>query len=1091
MQKRLNFPLSIFRMLLAWTLILAGIPFADAQTVDLSKFKNLKPRCIGPAGMSGRVTGIVAVESDPSTIYAGTASGGLWKSENGGINWAPIFDKEAVLSIGAVAVTQQNPSVIWAGTGEGNPRNSQNSGKGIYKSLDAGRTWQMMGLENTKTIHRIIVDPNNENVVYVAALGSAWGPNADRGVFKTIDGGLKWEKILYVNDTTGCAELVIDPSNPNKLLAAMWEYHREPWFFTSGGKGSGLYMTLDGGKTWQQQTEKNGLPAGKLGRMGLAFSRSKPNVVYALIESSATAFYRSDDGGFNWKKRAENDIGNRPFYYAEIFVDPQNENRVYNLWSTISYSEDGAKSFTQLVSFSGVHPDHHAFWIDPNNPEFLIDGNDGGIAISRDGGKSWALVENLPLGQFYHVDYDMQVPYNIMGGLQDNGSYVGPSEVWAEGGIRNYHWREVMFGDGFDVAAKRNDPQVVYAMSQGGFVRRVNKITGESIDIRPIHPEGKALRFNWNAGLALDPHNDNGLYYGSQFLHHSTDAGASWQLLSPDLTTNDSTKQKQAKSGGLTLDATTAENYTTILAIAPSPLQKGLIWVGTDDGNLQLTRDGGQNWTNLIGKLPDAPKGAWIPQIEVSKINVGEAFVILNDYRRNNWEPYAYHTRDFGATWRRIADGKKVSGHCLSIVQDPVAEGLLFLGTDHGLYVSIDAGENWTKWKNDFPSVPVNDLKIHPREHDLIIATFGRAVWMIDDIRSLRMLAKEGKSLLEKEFYLLPIQDAIAAEYRSVDGFRYNGAADFGGGNRGRGANLQVYLKSPGGEAAFPKAKTADAKKENADSKGEKKKTTEVEPPKPDRGPGEVTPKNMVRIHILTLAGDSVRTHSTKADTGFFEFRWQFDRNGSYFPKYNKFPRQLEIPGGPDMPPGQYKAVVLHGALKDSSNFQILPDPRIVYDREKVALREAKVADYLRLVRKGTQAFEQVRDAREMMDRYEKLLENVGDTLRDSLKKVGKPVRDSIRNLMEVYLDPENQKGLEHLTQQMVDRFYTVAGLVEPLYSPPGGNADLALRQLDAEVRRTVTRINHFLENEWKTYRQRMEAAKVPLFLDFVPVKMD
>ncbi|MFN8397244.1 MAG: hypothetical protein U0176_21655 [Bacteroidia bacterium] len=1084
-----------------WVLSLAMLPALHAQSIDLSKFSSLRPRCVGPAGMSGRVTAIAGQPGNPDILYVGAASGGLWKSENGGISWRPIFDQQPVQSIGAVAVAPGNPQVVWAGTGEGNPRNSQNSGAGIFRSLDAGRTWQCMGLEKTKAIHRIVVDPRDENVVYAAAMGSAWGPNPDRGVFRTTDGGAHWDKVLHVNDTTGCADLVMDPTNPNKLLAAMWEYHREPWFFTSGGKGSGLYMTLDGGKTWTKQTEKNGLPAGQLGRMGLAFAPSNPSTVYALIEAKVNAFYCSNDGGFTWKKRAEKDIGNRPFYYSEIYVDPENENRIYNLWTAVSMSEDGGRTWSQIADFNAVHPDHHAFFINPLNPKVLIDGNDGGLTISRDRGRTWSVVDNLPLGQFYHVEFDDDVPYNVMGGMQDNGSYVGPSSVWAEGGIRNHYWREVMFGDGFDVLPKRGERGTVYAMSQSGYLRRINRFSGESVDIRPVHPQDVFLRFNWNAGLALDPFNNNGLYFGSQFLHHSTDAGRSWEIISPDLTTNDTTKQKQKKSGGLTMDATAAENFTTIIAISPSPLEAGLVWVGTDDGNLQVTQDGGKTWKNVADRLPGAPKGAWIAQIEIGKHHPGEAFVVLNDYRRNNWEPYVYHTRDHGNSWRRLVDEESVPGHCLSIVQDPVEEKLMFLGTDRGLYFTVDAGANWTKWDREFPSVPVNEMKIHPQTHDLIVGTFGRAIWIFDDIRPLRTLATQGKALWDKDMFLLPVLDHIAAEFHSMDGYRYTGANDFIGENLNRGARIQLYLRMPGlPPATKPDSKEADATK--SDKEGDKKgKKSDADDPNAAIAPvgvartaatGEANAKNMVKIHLLTLAGDSLRTFVVRADTGFFSFRWDLNRDGFYPAKYQKFPRPGDVPGGPLVGPGTYRLVASHQKVKDSVTVRILPDPRHpAPDPVALQAREAKIKRFLEVARAGTSAFERVRDARDMLDRFEKAAEGLPDTRRDSIKNAAKAVRDTMRSLMEIYLDPEEQKGLEHLTVQLSERIDNVGAMLDPIHSGTGGNEDLAISLLEADVRRTLTRINHFLEVQWPNFRQKMEAIKVPLFNDIQPVKLE
>ncbi|MEN0046149.1 MAG: hypothetical protein AAF806_03710, partial [Bacteroidota bacterium] len=776
-----NYLLALLSLVLAFT--------SNAQKLDTKQLEGLQIRNIGPAGMSGRITSIDVDLSEPDRIFAGAASGGVWLSENGGINWKPIFDEEAVQSIGAVAINQKNPSEIWVGTGEGNPRNSQNSGGGIYKSLDGGKTWKMMGLEKTKTIHRIIIHRDNPDVVYVGAQGAAWGPHPERGVYRTQDGGKTWEHILKINDETGIADLVVDPSNPNKLIAAMWEFGRKPWTFNSGGEGSGLYVTHDGGDNWERRTEKDGLPKGILGRIGLAFAPSQPNIVYALVEAKENALFKSTDGGEKWKKIAtdKTEIGNRPFYYADIYVDPQNENRVYSLYSLVSKSEDGGKNFQVIMPYWGtttVHPDYHALWIHPEDPDYMIIGNDGGLNISRDRAKTWRFADNIPLAQFYHISYDMDIPYNVAGGMQDNGSWVGPSQVWKSGGIRNNDWQEVYFGDGFDVLFKPNNNRYIYAMSQGGNVGMVDRETGSNKFIKPVNTKDDTpLRFHWNAAIAQNPFEECGLYFGSQFVHKSMDCGESWEIISPDLTTNDTTKQKQYESGGLTIDDTRAENHTTILAIAPSPIDEGVIWVSTDDGNVQITKDGGANWMNVGGNLPGVKAGSWIPYIELSKKNAGEAFIIVNDYRRNDWRPMAFHTTDSGATFRRIVDEKQVKGHALSIVQDPMEENLLWLGTDYGLYVSIDKGKNWSQWMNGFPSVSTRDLKIHPREHDLIVGTFGRAAWILDDIRPIREIARTGGKVLEQDFKVFKAPTAYQANYRSYDGIRFAANGEYIGDN--------------------------------------------------------------------------------------------------------------------------------------------------------------------------------------------------------------------------------------------------------------------------------------------------------------------
>lgn len=1035
--------------LLSFVLLL-GVGVCYAQVLDLSQMEGLRIRNIGPAGMSGRVTSIDAVHSDPRTIYIGTASGGLWKSESGGINWEPVFDDQPVQSVGAVAIDQLNPSIVWAGSGEGNPRNSHNSGNGIYRSLDGGRSWSHMGLEATRTIHRIIVHPRNSDVVYVAALGSAWGPGAERGVFKTTDGGANWEKILYVNDTTGCADLIIDPSNPNKLIAAMWQHHREPWFFTSGGPGSGMYVTLDGGKTWKLRGDKDGLPKGPYGRMGLAICHSKPNVVYALVETKEIAIYRSDDGGFKWSKRGSRNAGNRPFYYADIYADPENENRVYSLWSFVSRSEDGGKSFETILPWgSGVHPDHHAFYIHPTDPSFLMDGNDGGLNISFDKGENWRFVENLPLGQFYHINYDMEVPYNVYGGLQDNGSWVGPSEVWANtDGIRNFHWRELYFGDGFDVVPVPGNSRHVYAMSQGGNVSLVDRETGDSRFVKPVHPEGKTLRFNWNAAIAQSPFDSCTVFFGSQYVHKSTDCGLSWEIISPDLTTNDTAKQKQALSGGLTIDATQAENYTTVIAIDESPLQQGLLWAGTDDGNLQLSRNGGANWQNLIGKLPGAPQGAWIPQIVASSHSPGEAFVVLNDYRRDNWQPYLYHTRDFGSSWRRIADAQSVDGYCLSVVQDPVAENLLFLGTDHGLFVSIDYGATWTKWKEGYPSVPTADLKIHPREHDLVIGTFGRAVWILDDITPLRDLALQGTDVLKKPFHFFPVQDAWNGEFRPTDEGRFMGQSDFRGRNWWRGAVLYAWVAEP-------------------------------------------DEKEKIRITVFDEEGDTVRNYKVKADTGLLRLRWGFDRDGMATPGFGGPSDDDWTPPGPRVAPGKYTVQLAY--LKDSArhSFRILPDPRLPYSATDMAFRDVKIKEMKAMVKAAKEAFDQLLEARKTMDRVEAMLVHAPDSLQDSVKALGKVLRDTIKDCLEMYTTPEGFEGYDHVTVRLNDLIWNTASYFQSGYSRPGDNAMAALANFERELDRVLSRVNKFFAEDWKRYQEFVEGLEKPVFQEVKPVRVE
>ncbi len=1067
---------------LSLLLLLALPAILGAQQVDMDQLKGLTPRNIGPAGMSGRITAIDVDLSNPDIIYAGAASGGVWKSTSGGINWEPVFDDQPVQSIGAIAVTQSSPDIIWVGTGEGNPRNSQNSGAGIFRSLDGGRSWELMGLENTKTIHRIIVHRDNPNVVFAGAQGSAWGPNPERGVFKTTDGGQSWRKVLYIDDSTGLADLVVDPSNPNKLIAAMWTFGRKPWTFNSGGPGSGIYVSHDAGETWTKRTASDGLPEGDLGRIGLAIAPSRPNIVYALVEAKENALYKSTDGARTFRKiSTDENIGNRPFYYHDIFVDPQNENRVYSLFSLVTRSEDGGKSWEVLLPYSHVHPDHHAWWIHPDDPDFIIDGNDGGLYITRDGGKSWRFAENLPVGQFYHVNHDMSIPYRIGGGMQDNGSWVGPAYAWQDGGIRNSHWQEVFFGDGFDLAFRPDSRRYVYAMSQGGNLGYIDLETGRSKFARPVHPDGIELRFNWNAAFAQDPAEPCTIYYGSQFVHKSTDCGDSWAVISPDLTTNDPAKQQQDKSGGLTIDNTAAENHTTILAIAPSPVDRNILWVGTDDGNLQITRDGGQSWTNVAANLPGVRAGSWIPYIEVSKRNRGEAFVVVNDYRRNDWRPMVFHTTDFGATFRRIVDEKQASGPALCIIQDPVEPNLFFLGTDHGLYFSTDGAQSWTKWTNGYPSVPTIDLKIHPRENDLIIATFGRSFWIFDDIRPFRELARSSGNILAGDFRVFPAPDAYLAEYKSYAGTRFAADGIYQGENRPEGARLTAWIKPiadndasmaaadhggpAGGKDGYFKADTKDAKKGKRPEK--------------------------IKVQVIDQAGDTIRTFTTKADTGFVRFSWNMRRDGVRFPSRREARPDADPPSGHAVLPGTYKLLMTYGDFKDSTDLTVYADPRLEVNLADLRARDAVYSEFNGLVEKATAGFENLQAARKTIKRVDEALANAPDSSRQAIAKMGKALQDSIASLEKLYMEPEGLKGIQRSNDDLNSALSGVSRYLRSLEGPANQPVKVAMKKAREETAKVLEEVNAFMTTDFAKYRQAVEAVKFSLFGDFEAVKME
>lgn len=761
------------------------------QQVQVSQMGAVAARNIGPAGMSGRVSAVDVVLANPTTIYVGAATGGVFKSVDGGISWDPIFDDQPVLGIGDIAVFQPNPDVVWVGTGEGNPRNSAGVGNGLFKSIDGGDSWERVGLEGSERIHRVLTHPTNPDIVYAGVMGPAWSDGEIRGVYRTEDGGESWERVLYVDEGTGVGDMVMDPSNPDHLLVNMWDYRRDPWFFRSGGPGSGLYSTRDGGDSWTRLSSADGLPAGELGRMGIAFAPSDPNVVYAAVEATQSALLRSDDGGRSF--RTINDspgVVSRPFYYADIRVDPLNENRVYNLASSISVSEDQGRSFRTVVSSGIIHGDVHELWINPSNPRHMILGEDGGIAITFDRGDNWRFVENLTLAQYYHISVDDAVPYNIYGGLQDNGSWFGPSDVWENKGILNAHFDRVGGGDGFWVLPDPSDDRYGYAASQGGALTRFDKLTGGRVGVRPIQPSGEPLRFNWNAAVATDPHDLDVLYIGSQYVHMSRDHGSSWQIISPDLTTNDPAKQDPA-SGGLSQDATGAETHTTIVDISPSTLDNQLIWVSTDDGNVQVTLDDGATWTNVRSKIRGVTDGTWAPDVDPSFHDPAVAYAVFEDHRRGDWESWIYRTDDFGQSWDRL-DTDGIDGFVHAIAEDPVEPNLLFAGTEFGLWVSFNRGQDWQLWDH-VPQMPIRDLLVHPRDGDLVLGTHGRGLWVVDDIRPLRELAAlSGQEPEGLRIFASPV--AFRRPTREAIGYRSTGMAMWQGDSRDYGALLSFWV---------------------------------------------------------------------------------------------------------------------------------------------------------------------------------------------------------------------------------------------------------------------------------------------------------
>jgi photosystem II stability/assembly factor-like uncharacterized protein len=749
---------------LTFTLLCFGLSI-NAQTLNFDTLQNLKIRNVGPANMSGRITSIGVVNANPKIIYVGAASGGVWKSENGGSAWTPVFDDQPTQNIGAVAIQQSNPDVIWVGTGEGNPRNSMNLGTGIFKSTDGGTSWKFMGLKATKTIHRIIIDPNDHNTVYVGAMGDPFTENEHRGLYKTIDGGENWTKTLYSNTSSGIADLVMDKSNSRKIFAALYEHHRTPYSFVSGGKGSGLYVSEDAGESWNIIGLEQGFPEGELGRIGIAIAPSNHNRIYAKVEAKKNVLFRSDDGGSSWVVINKNSkfTNNRPFYFQDLAVDTADEDRLYNIYQPLSVSYNGGKTFdtTPMIpadETKGIHADFHAMWINPKDAQHMIIGGDGGLGISYDHGKSWYFPESIPVAQLYHVNVDYETPFNVYAGMQDNGNWSGPAYTWKRGGIRTLYWQYLVGGDGFYIAPDKEDDRFGYGTSQNGDLYRYDKLTGYYQSIAPQSSPTKApLRFNWNAGFAKDPADEKTAYYGSQFVHKTEDKGATWRVISSDLSTDNSKHQKD-DYGGLTLDVSGAENYNSILSLEPSYLNRDLLWAGTDDGQVHLTQDGGKTWKNLTDRIDGLPTESWIAKIHASRYDESTAWIVVNNYRKGDYAPYLFKTEDYGASWSRIVREGDVNGYALSFIQDPVEKNLLFLGTENGLWISINKGNDWTQFKNGFPSVSTMDLVIQEKESALVVGTFGRAIWVLDDLLSLRAIISNNAN---QKLTALPLNEVV------------------------------------------------------------------------------------------------------------------------------------------------------------------------------------------------------------------------------------------------------------------------------------------------------------------------------------------
>lgn len=764
----------------------------QAQTkVSSATFGTMEARWLGPGTMSGRIAAIDGVAEDSKTIYVGTAGGGVWKTTNAGASFKPVFDRYCQ-SIGAIAIDQKAPKVVFVGTGESNMRNSVSIGDGLYKSTDAGDNWMKVGLDSTEHIAKIVIDPANSNTIYVAAPGPLWSDSPHRGLYKSTDGGKTWDKILFISNKAGCADVSVDPSNPQIVYATTWEFRRTPYSFNSGGGGSGIYKSSDGGKTWKELSK--GLPPKPFGRVALAVAPSASTNLLAIVESAETGLYISADGGESWKQQsATMNVVSRPFYFSTLVIDPKDPKRVYRPAYVFSYSSDGGYSFADASGEGGwVHSDHHALWINPNNTAQMYLGTDGGVYMSNDRGATWIFLQNLPVGQFYHVAMDKASPYNIYGGLQDNGSWMAPSAT--PGGVTNAHWRTIYGGDGFWTIPDPIDPTIAYAEYQGGNMARINTTTFKSVTIKPQPGAGdEKLRWNWNTPIQTGAKNGRNLYTGAQYLFKSTDKGANWTRISPDLTTNDKAKQEQDASGGLSADNTSAENHCTIFTIAESPLDDQMVWVGTDDGNLQYTANGGKTWTNVSKAYAAAgiPAQMWVSSIEPSRLNKDIVYATFDNHMYGDHKTYAARSADRGKTWTGFSS-TEFTGFAHKVKEDPKNKDLLFLGTEMGLFASVDGGREWFRMKNKIPEYAlVRDIQIHPVTNDLVLATHGRGIIVVDDITPIRELTA---AVIDKEVHLFA-NKPISLNMGKFGGGGFPATGGWNGGNPSSFPPIQYYLK--------------------------------------------------------------------------------------------------------------------------------------------------------------------------------------------------------------------------------------------------------------------------------------------------------
>jgi photosystem II stability/assembly factor-like uncharacterized protein len=1004
---------------------------APAAPDYVSVLGNLKFREIGPAAMGGRVDDFAVVESNPSIVYAGLASGGVWKTTNGGTTWTPVFDNEEVSTIGDVTVAASDPDVVWVGTGEPNNRQSSSWGNGVYKSTDGGRTWKHMGLRETHHIGRIVIHPRDPDVLYVAAVGRLWGPSKERGLYKTSDGGTTWKHVLAINEDTGVVDVAMDPESPDTLYAAAYQRRRTVFGFAGSGPDGGIYKTTDGGATWKKlvkglpwdpepprprQAQGGGPPAEvmamfgitppepeaparataadpkarvEIGRIGLEVYRSDPSVVYALVEHASGGIFRSEDKGETWEKMS--DTNPRPMYYSKVRVDPTNDQRIWVLGANMFYSEDGGKTFDSNM-VQRIHGDYHALWINPANSDHMVVGSDGGIHWSWDRGRTWDFVNTIAIGQFYEIGLDNRRPYYICGGLQDNNTWCGPSGTMNPRGIANSDWFTIGGGDGFYAQMDPNDPNIVYAESQDGNVLRRDLRTGESRSIRPQPAEGeRAYRFQWNSPIVISAHDPKTIYYGGNFVFKSIDRGDGWTRISPDLTTG--ADRNTLPIMGRVPDAQTrsrhdgVQNWPAITSLSESPRSADILWAGTDDGNLQVTRDGGKTWKNVFDRVTGVPKGTYVSRVVASRHADGTAYATFDGHRSDDFGIYVYTTTDFGETWKKITTGLPANNGIVNVIREhPKNPDLLFAGTEHGAFVSFTRGASWSPLKLNLPTVPVDDIQIHPRDNDLVFGTHGRSIWILDDITPLAELTS---AVLGSDLHAFSTRPAI--QYRPWSNTGSTGHKEFFGPNAPNGALIHYYLKA-----------------------------------KP--GAGE-----QVKITVTDKAGKTVRSLNGTGEAGINRVVWDTRMDspvppappgtgggggGGGFGGFGAFGAM-----GPRVEPGDYTVKIAVGGKEATTTVTVQEDPRVMMTDADRAAKQATLARLMPKLGPMVTAQRSIQQMRQSLSTAMEGWKRPNARIPENVQKAGEALLKKIDDLYPNFGTPPSEaRGLGDAGPPLVDR---------------------------------------------------------------------